>query len=62
MEHDATCVYLYCKLSDSGPGIPLDDQARLFTRFNDVHGNGVRRSGSIGGTGLGKYALNFQDT
>ncbi|KAK0235753.1 hypothetical protein EDD85DRAFT_837950 [Armillaria nabsnona] len=56
MEHDATCVYLYCKLSDSGPGIPLDDQARLFTRFNDVHtGDGVRRSGSIGGTGLGLY-------
>ncbi|KAK0485064.1 hypothetical protein IW261DRAFT_1331068 [Armillaria novae-zelandiae] len=56
MEHDGTCVYLYCKFSDSGPGIPLDDQARLFTRFNDVHsGNGVRRSGSIGGTGLGLY-------
>ncbi|KAK0495357.1 histidine kinase [Armillaria luteobubalina] len=56
MKHDGNCVYLYCKLSDSGPGIPLDDQARLFTRFNDVHsGNGVRRSGSIGGTGLGLY-------
>ncbi|KAK0204649.1 hypothetical protein DFS33DRAFT_1259677 [Desarmillaria ectypa] len=56
MEHDASCVHLSCKLSDSGPGIPLDDQARLFTRFNDVHtGDGVRRSGSIGGTGLGLY-------
>ncbi|KAK0469940.1 uncharacterized protein EV420DRAFT_1258116 [Desarmillaria tabescens] len=56
MEHDSSCVYLSCKLSDSGPGIPLDDQARLFTRFNDVHtGDGVRRSGSIGGTGLGLY-------
>lgn len=51
---DGSRVWLVVQLSDSGPGIPLDDQARLFTRFNDVNsGNGVRRSSSLGGTGLG---------
>lgn len=55
-QDDGSRVWLVVHLSDSGPGIPLDDQARLFTRFNDVHsGNGVRRSSSLGGTGLGLY-------
>ncbi|KAF9020456.1 hypothetical protein BDZ89DRAFT_1072198 [Hymenopellis radicata] len=53
---DGSRVWLVVRLSDSGPGIPLDDQARLFTRFNDVNsGNGVRRASSLGGTGLGLY-------
>ncbi|KIY71120.1 hypothetical protein CYLTODRAFT_143793 [Cylindrobasidium torrendii FP15055 ss-10] len=56
MVDDGSQVFLSIRLSDSGPGIPLDDQARLFTRFNDINsGNGARRSTSVGGTGLGLY-------
>lgn len=56
MVDDGSRIFLSIRLSDSGPGIPLDDQARLFTRFNDINsGNGARRSTSVGGTGLGLY-------
>ncbi|KAJ7584442.1 hypothetical protein C8J56DRAFT_1027754 [Mycena floridula] len=55
---DGTRVWIGVSISDTGPGIPLDDQARLFTRFNDINGDSddsSRKALRIGGTGLGLY-------
>ncbi|KAI5829409.1 histidine kinase [Schizophyllum commune Tattone D] len=54
---DPTHLWLTFHISDTGPGIPVEDQARLFTRFNDVQAvqTAGRRSSSMGGTGLGLY-------
>ena len=49
-QQDESRVWLDIEVSDSGPGIPLDDQARLFTQFNDLQPVNARRSG---GAGLG---------
>ena len=54
---DPTNLWLTFHISDTGPGIPVEDQARLFTRFNDVQSanlNSSRRA-NLGGTGLGEF-------
>ncbi|KAL1741276.1 histidine kinase [Schizophyllum fasciatum] len=54
---DPSHLWLTFHISDTGPGIPIEDQSRLFTRFNDVQAaqRTGRRSSSMGGTGLGLY-------
>lgn len=57
-EAHSSPLWLTFHISDTGPGIAVEDQARLFTRFNDVqsaHSTTNRRSSSMGGTGLGLY-------
>jgi len=46
--HDANGVEI--RITDNGPGIPLEDQPRLFERFYRVH---KHRNRDAGGTGLG---------
>jgi len=41
---------IHITVSDTGPGIPLEDQAHIFERFYRVH---KHRSRDAGGTGLG---------
>lgn len=53
-QQDESRVWLDIEVSDSGPGIPLDDQARLFTQFNDIQPVNARRSG---GAGLGMFSF-----
>jgi two-component system, sensor histidine kinase and response regulator len=46
----ATEVELHCSVTDTGIGIPLDQQDKLFQSFQQVDGSHARRHG---GTGLG---------
>ncbi|KAF5393770.1 hypothetical protein D9757_000261 [Collybiopsis confluens] len=52
-------VWVSFRISDTGPGIPVEDQARLFTRFNDISSSKkslpARNISTLGGTGLGLY-------
>ena len=61
---DPTNLWLTFHISDTGPGIPVEDQARLFTRFNDVQAvqTAGRRSSSMGGTGLGTLPISTMTT
>ncbi|KIK65560.1 hypothetical protein GYMLUDRAFT_240082 [Collybiopsis luxurians FD-317 M1] len=56
---EASRIWVSFRISDTGPGVPVEDQARLFTRFNDIPSvNTVktgRRLSTLGGTGLGLY-------
>lgn len=49
-EEHATDVLLRCEVRDSGIGIPLDAQSRLFSAFEQADGTMTRK---YGGTGLG---------
>lgn len=53
---EASRIWVSFHISDTGPGVPVEDQARLFTRFNGVqaaNANATRRPSSLEGTGLG---------
>ncbi|KAJ3866505.1 histidine kinase [Lentinula novae-zelandiae] len=55
---EASRIWVSFHISDTGPGVPVEDQARLFTRFNGVqaaNANATRRPSSLEGTGLGLY-------
>ncbi|HEY9765525.1 MAG TPA: ATP-binding protein, partial [Chroococcales cyanobacterium] len=42
--------FLFCEVEDNGPGIPPEDQKKLFTPFTQLDMSSTRRAG---GTGLG---------
>jgi two-component system sensor histidine kinase BarA len=49
-EESANAVLLKCTIADTGPGISLEDQARLFTAFSQAETPLPR---TLGGSGLG---------
>lgn len=49
-EPDETRVNLFLEVEDTGIGIPLDQQERVFSAFSQVSGQSTRK---FGGTGLG---------
>jgi signal transduction histidine kinase len=52
--HDDQGETVNVAVRDEGPGIPVAEQARIWARFEQVHGKSARRAGETG-LGLGLY-------